>query len=355
MAIPEPITVAVINYNGGDTLIETLDSLSRQAYPDFSLLVVDNGSTDGSLARVSEKHPSIRIVSLPENRGPSAARNAALRESKTNLVFLSDNDITANPDLLSMLVEEMRRHADAVICAPRILYADGTTIVSDGVRLHYMALSMPRHRRMAVADVTDTAPKVNPCSSGGMMLVDKSKVGTDGLFDEDYFFGWDDVEFSYRRSLAGHTAITVPAAAVCHKHKVWGMKRSFYQLRNRWYFLLINYSGRTLLLISPVLAVYEVALACLMLAKGHPWTYCKAMLDVFRHLGPIRLKRRQVQSSRVRKDANLLSAGDIYIEHGILDKAWMKPFALSANRLFDLYWRLVRPLLLIVPVAVVDL
>jgi len=341
----EPVTVAVINYNGGQTLVETLDSLSRLTYPDYALLVVDNGSADNSLALVSQKHPTIPIVRLPDNRGPSAARNAALKASKTDLVFLSDNDITADPDLLSILVEELRKDSNAALCSPRVLYSDGATVQSDGVRLHYLAMSMPRHRRMAATDVDDRAPRILPCASGGMMLVDKSKTGAVGLFDEDYFFGWDDVEFSYRVSFAGYAAITVPRAAVCHKEKSWGTKRSFYQLRNRWYFLLITYSQRTLLLILPMLAAYEAALAFFMLFKGEARIYWLAMRDVVRHRGEIRTKRRKVQSTRARKDVELLATGDIYVEQGLITGTWMQAAVRLVNRMFDLYWKLVRPLL----------
>lgn len=345
MAGETPVTIAVINYNGGQTLVDTVDSLILMDYPERTVMVVDNGSTDNSLAILTTRHPDVEVVHLPENRGPSAARNVAIARSKTNLVFLSDNDITASRDMLSLLAETLRTHPEAVTCSPRIMYSDGRTIQSDGVDMHYLAMSMPAHRRMPAADVHDTTPRTHPCASGGMMLVDKSKLDPSDFFDEDYFFGWDDAEFSYRLSLTGRTSVSVPSALICHKEKKWGTRRSFQQLRNRWFFLLINYSSMTLFLIAPVLVVYEIILMVFMMAKGGTATYFRAMTDVVRNMGRIRTKRRLVQAKRRVPDTSLLATGNIYIEEGLIGNRLILSLARVVNRAFDLHWRLVSAIL----------
>lgn len=345
MPTADPVTVAITNYNGGEVLLETVEAFSRLAYPLAEILIVDNASSDGSLEAVTARHPGVRVVRLPLNRGPSAARNEALRQSRTDLVFLSDNDITARPDMLTLLVGEMRKDSRTAICSPRVLYSDGLTVLSDGVRLHYLAVSMPRNRRRLAAGITDAAPRVHACASGGMMLVDRARIGPDALFDEDYFFGWDDVEFSYRQSLRGFSAVTVPAAAAVHKEKSWGTKRSFFQVRNRWYLLLSCYSLKTLVLIAPMLIFYEAGLASLMILKGESATYWRAMKEVVGRLGSIRAKRRTLQATRAVKDAALLESGDIYIEEGLVTKGWLMRMIRMGNRLMDLYWCVVRRLL----------
>jgi len=82
--------------------------------------------------------------------------------------------------------------------------------------------------------------------SGGTMLVERDKALHIGLFDEDYFFGWEDADFSLRMTISGFKCLNVPQAVVYHKMKKRGLSKAFYQIRNRWYFILKNYSSRTL-------------------------------------------------------------------------------------------------------------
>ena len=347
MATAEPVTVAVINYNGGPGLAETVASLRRMDYPSFAVLVVDNASTDDSLACLSARAPEVSVVRLAANLGPSGARNAALRASPTNRVFLSDNDIEAEAGMLTRLMDAMQQDARAAICAPRVLYSDGRTVQSDGVRMHYLAMPMVPNRHAPLAEVPVGPPRVHVCGNGGMMLVDKTRMGPVEGFDEDYFFGWDDVEFSYRLTLAGYACLTVPAAVVRHMEKKWGTRRSFYQVRNRWYFLLIVYARRTLLLIAPMLVVYEFALALFMLAKGEGRTYLRAMRDVLRHAAMLKAKRRAVQATRVRRDADLLATGAINVERGLVNQAWLSFLVRLLNGGFNAYWQAARRLLVL--------
>jgi hypothetical protein len=127
-----------------------------------------------------------------------------------------------------------------------------------------------------------------------------------------------------------------------HREKSWGTRRSFYQVRNRWYFVLTGYAGRTLLLVAPALALYELGLALLLLAKGEGRTYLRAMGAVVRSLGTLRAKRRAIQASRVAPDAELLASGDLYIETGLVTRPWLFRLVRLANRVLDLYWRAIR-------------
>ena len=77
------VSVVIVNWNGREFLAECLDGLRRQVYRAFSVVLVDNGSHDGSAAFVSEHYPEVRIVALQDNRGFAAANNVALRTVET--------------------------------------------------------------------------------------------------------------------------------------------------------------------------------------------------------------------------------------------------------------------------------
>ena len=113
------ISIIIINWNGRELLPDCLEALRRQVYRDFSVILVDNGSRDGSAAFVSEHFPEVRIVELPENRGFSAANNVALETVDTEFVALLNNDAVPDPLWLKSLIEALEEHPQAGMAASK--------------------------------------------------------------------------------------------------------------------------------------------------------------------------------------------------------------------------------------------
>jgi len=111
---PLPVTVCVTNYNGAESLAWCLDAVLALDPAPAEILLVDNASTDRSLLLVREKYPSVRIVVLPENRGPCPARNAGLEKASHPLVFQIDNDVAPRPDCLALLLTALKEGGDRV-------------------------------------------------------------------------------------------------------------------------------------------------------------------------------------------------------------------------------------------------
>ena len=115
-------TVIVVNWNGQRFLDECLTALGRQSYPNFGVILVDNGSTDGSVEFVRERFPLVDIISLPENIGFAGANNRAINRALadgTQYVALLNNDTKADEQWLEHLVRVMASGRDIGICAPR--------------------------------------------------------------------------------------------------------------------------------------------------------------------------------------------------------------------------------------------
>mgnify|MGYP003783446079 FL=1 len=94
----EQVRIIVVNWNGKPFLEECLQGLRRQLYRSFSVVLVDNGSTDGSLMLVRNRFPEVQVIALPENRGFAAANNCALQGLGTPYAALLNNDAVAEPD-----------------------------------------------------------------------------------------------------------------------------------------------------------------------------------------------------------------------------------------------------------------
>ena len=106
------VTVVIPNYNGIRFLPECLGSLERQApdTPPYEILVVDNGSTDGSLELLEQEFPRVRVITLPENTGFCHAVNAGIKASRAPYVLLLNNDTKVSPSFVRALVEAIERY-----------------------------------------------------------------------------------------------------------------------------------------------------------------------------------------------------------------------------------------------------
>lgn len=332
------VTVGVVNYNGRDILPDTFQSIRGLDFPVSEVIVVDNGSTDGSREWIVENYPEFRCIALSENIGLPGARNVILREARTDLVFAMDNDISLERDSLGRLVEVMKKVPHAGVCHPEIRdVADPNVTHYNGGWIHYLCASVPRSAGSGLRpeyEVFDTI-------SGGALLIDRDAALRIGGFDADYFFNWEDGDFTARLTLAGYVCLNVPEAVVHHRSKPRGTSRVFFQVRNRWIFILKLYSWRTILFAAPMLFIYEISQAFFLLLKGAMKDYVKGNVAAVSMLPRILEKRKVFQKIKVKRDRDWLRGGDIYIPSNLL-KGELAIFVKKAYcGFFNVYWNLI--------------
>lgn len=226
------VTVVIPNFNGKKYLIPCLESLIKQSFRDFTVVIVDNGSTDGSMELLSswmtEKGsveeardadttcvPKIRCLSLGHNTGFSHAVNVGIQEAKGEYVFLLNNDTQAEKDSLRRLVRFMDSHPGAFSAGAKM------TVMSDPKRIdgcgdYYNALgyafSAGKGKR---ADRYTREKKIfSACAGAAMYRV--SALQETGLFDENHFAYLEDVDIGYRAKIKGFSNYIVPSAVVLH-------------------------------------------------------------------------------------------------------------------------------------------
>lgn len=215
----EKIFIVVPNWNGKDRLGACLDSLLAQSRA-ATIVVVENGSTDGSREFVHEKYPQVELVVNQQNLGFAGGVNSGIRfamNHSADAIALFNNDAVAHPDWLQHLAAALEKHPAVGITTCKLLSADKKTIDSTGDFYTTWGLPFPRGRDEPNTDKFDQDRYVFGASGGASLY--RTKLFEDiGLFDEDFFAYYEDVDISFRAQLADWKVLYVPTAEAYHEH-----------------------------------------------------------------------------------------------------------------------------------------
>jgi GT2 family glycosyltransferase len=213
------IGVVVPNWNGEQLLGECLDSLNRQTLPG-EVIVVDNGSRDGSVQLIEDYYPDVHILRLEDNDGFAGGVNAGIgyaRKQGADYIALCNNDAVAEENWLERLVAQAEASGDIAVVTSKILAYDGETIDSTGDGYSIWGTPFPRGRGEADHGQYDGAKHREVlAASGGASLYRADLFGDVGLFDEWFFAYYEDVDISFRARLAGWRLRYAPEAIVYH-------------------------------------------------------------------------------------------------------------------------------------------
>jgi GT2 family glycosyltransferase len=211
------VAVVVPNWNGADSLSACLDSLLAQSIP-LRVIVVENGSTDSSI-ELLEKYSDIEIILHDTNKGFAGGVNAGFRraiDDGLKYVATLNNDAVADKDWLENLVYILDKNPKVGIVTSKLLTADGKRLDSTGDYLTIWGLPYPRGRGESNIDKYDGETEIFG-ASGGASLYRSKALQEIGLFDEDFFAYYEDVDLSFRAQLAGWKVRYQPKAVVYHQ------------------------------------------------------------------------------------------------------------------------------------------
>jgi GT2 family glycosyltransferase len=348
-----PVSAVVVNFNGGERVLQCLRALSTQDLPPGEIILVDNGSADGSPERVGEVFPAARVYKVGSNRGLPAARNAGLRLARYSRVLLIDHDLYAARDCLRRLLDAHRREG-AAVTAPRIvLFPERDVVQADGAEAHFVGTMVLRHGYLPVARAAAERSAVGACP-GGCLLVERDLVLAAGGFDEEYFFYLEDLEFSLRMRSLGHRLVCEPAAVVFHDRGrgtpglafrgegAYPSHRAYLTLRHRLRTMLTYYRGRTLAVLLPALALYELASLVAAASNGVALQWARAWGWQLSHAASLWRRRRQLQRERILDDKALLTGGPLPLAPGFIRSRTQSAAVAVLSSLLGGYWRLVQ-------------
>ena len=218
------VWVVLVNYNGKEDTLECVASLKAQGYPGLHVVVVDNGSADGSATAFRQaiaSDPLVTLIESPQNLGFAGGNNLGIRralEAGADFVFLLNNDTVAEQGLVQGLADAAERDKDIGALSPLVTYYRDPDRIWFYDGAFHEQLCYMRHRHMG-AKVSSEALKTQDVNfiSGCAMFIRREVLERVGLLDEDYFLYFEDVEFSWRVRKAGYRLVALPQVVVRHK------------------------------------------------------------------------------------------------------------------------------------------
>lgn len=243
-AIPT-VTVVVPTFAADETLDECLDSLERQTFQDFDVVVVDNSGR-----KVVEPRDRVRVISNDKNAGFGAAFNQAFSQSRSPFLAILNDDATAHPEWLEALLKAVEARPDVGMCASRVLLAGDGRLDSAGMLLCGDGSSKQRGH----LETPESYPRKQEVllPSGSAAFYRREMLEEVGLFDESFFLYCEDTDLGLRARWAAWECLYVPDAVVEHRYSHSAGKASalkaYYVERNRLFLAVKNLPFRDLLL-----------------------------------------------------------------------------------------------------------
>jgi GT2 family glycosyltransferase len=296
------VTVAIPSYNGRHLLETALPSLAAQSFRDFAVLVVDDASSDGTADWLGDRWPEVRLLALGENVGVTAALNACVGESDTELVMLLNNDVELEPGCLGALVRALDLHPGAGSAAPKLLDFHDREVL-DGAGDVLTWAGSPARRGHGERDRGQyDAPGEILGACGGAALYRRAAFSRVGLFDSQFFTYYEDSDWSLRAQLADLSCRYVPEAIVYHMGSATlGRESDFtrYHLwRNGIWLIAKDLPARSLLRHLHQLLYGQLWNLGLAVRSQRLGLWASAWRDALRGLPGMLQKRRRVQAKR---------------------------------------------------------
>ena len=279
------VSVVIPNFNGIAFLDSVLASLEGQTLSNFEVILVDNGSTDGSCSFVTANYPWVHLIELSENFGFCGAVNAGIRAAKAPYVLLLNNDTEVKEDFVEEMLAAIRRHKNAFSCGARMVqYHDRDRL--DDVGNYYCALgwSFARGRGKDV-HAYETEDKIFSACAGAA-IYRKKIIEKIGYFDEEHFAYLEDTDIGYRARIYGYENWYAPKAIVYHvgsgtSGSRYNQFKTRYSSRNNIYLIYKNMPLLQIILNLPFLAVGFLIKFLFFAVKGMGKEYAAGIKNGF--------------------------------------------------------------------------
>lgn len=207
-------TVVIPNYNGIKYLADCLDALGTQTTEDFSILVVDNGSTDGSFELLGN-YPGVSSIRFEQNKGFCAAVNEGIRAAASEYVILLNNDTQVRKSFVEKLIQAMERDANIFSVSAKMLNMQHPELMDDAGDLYCsLGWAFARGKGKPAKEYEAACDVFAAC--GGAAIYRRAVFEEIGYFDENHFAYLEDLDIGYRARIYGYRNCYEPLAEVLH-------------------------------------------------------------------------------------------------------------------------------------------
>ncbi|MEW6685984.1 MAG: glycosyltransferase family 2 protein [Candidatus Edwardsbacteria bacterium] len=326
------VSIIIPHHNGEEILLHCLQSLFQTDYPDFEVILVDNGSTDRSVIKAKERFEGrLKIVAHQKNLGFAGGCNSGIKVAQEKYAVLLNNDTEVEGGWLKRLVEVAESDSQIAACQPKMLsfkernrfdYAGAAGGMIDIFGYPFCQGRVFEEIEFDEGQYDKVSPIFWAC--GTCVLLRKSVLEETGLLDEDFFLHMEEIDLNWRMHLAGYKILFVPTARIYHLSGASLPADDEFKMylnhRNSLLMLLKNYSSLSLLFLFPVRLILE--LVAFFTSMKHQTKRSKAIVRAlfwfFTHLKLIRKKRYETQKRRKVTDREIMKKmykGSIAFDH----------------------------------------
>ena len=300
------VAVALVNWNGLEFVPRCLESLFAQSHPPSQIVVVDNGSTDGSREWIRRHHSEVELIENERNKGFSAGYNRAIAACRSRFILILNTDVFLGPDFIAESLATLERSPDTG-STTGLIYQEATREELNG------GFFMKRPMRIRPSSNLREDEEVFGCTGAAFLcrreMLDSVRLEGE-IFDESFFAYCEDIDLAWRAQLNGWKARFNPLARAHHvgSGSLGGRLRFIskpvmfqrHVIKNRYLTLMKNASGATAMSLLPALALADVLLWLFLIVRS-PWRIpllMRAYIDLFRLLPETMRKRRPIQGGR---------------------------------------------------------
>lgn len=296
------VSIIIPTWNGRKLLKNCLESLQKQTFKDFDILVVDNGSSDGTVEFVENDYPNIKLIIFKKNTGFAFAVNAGIKASKADYLILVNNDTKLDKRCVEYLVKAAEAQIQVGMVAAKMLNYHNPKLI-DSVGDYIDEVGHANNIGLGEND----GPKFDKPDevflvTGGGSLFKRQVFDRIGFFDEDYFAYMEDVDLCFRAQLKGFKGWYEPKAVIYHIHKATSSKNKpfleYLQFRNMMQTIIKDFPMQHFLknfnLVKIILVNINTVLY--LTINGFFWSAIKAEVYIFLNFFKLLRKRKQIQS-----------------------------------------------------------
>lgn len=317
------VSIIIVNLNGETYLRNCLKTLEKTTYKNFEVILVDNGSTDGSVSFVRENYPNTRVIENKENLGFCLANNIGIAHANGDLIVFLNNDTEVTPSWLSNLVATIESDPSIGICGCKTLSLKNRQDIQEvGVLCDKYGFAFCRGLGEIDGGQYDSPTDIF-FVSGACMIIKREVLNEIGIFDPSYFSLEEDLDLCWRAHLRGYRVVVCPSAVIYHKvggtlsggqsaeqrRYIINVERRYRSERNTLQTLIKNYSIKTLIKILPpylALNLSEMGFFIFLRKPKVAFAYLRSVFYIIRNFRYIWRRHVLVQSTRQVDDNTII-------------------------------------------------
>jgi len=270
------ISIIIVNWNGKKWLKNCFNSLSRQTFKDFEILLIDNNSTDDSVDYIEANYPEIIIIKNTENRGFAGGNNDALNKAKGKYLYLLNNDTIVANDCLEKLSKAFDELPQAACIQTKLIMLNDRSNLdlvgafwTNSTFLYYYGMK----KDVNALQYNRNLPVFS--NKGASVLIRRDVINKVGLFDDDFWCYYEETDFCHRLWLAGYECWYYPKAVVYHAGAGTTIRFDnsviqYHNFKNKLLSFIKNFEIKNLLIIIPIYISLNVLISLYWLYKKKP-------------------------------------------------------------------------------------